>query len=174
MEDIKWKKDETPYIIFTCSKCHHYIYVKSIQKTKKCARCGYVHKVSKIMERSEIIKGISNAVELVKKKQNDLAIKELGSEPEFRTLDDFKINRKVNRQKDIIDSDSNDDIYYGKFKTMLYDLSKTYKSFPYYVIEIMAENKGIPHSEVKLLTRKLQRQGFLIQVYGENSYQIKV
>lgn len=174
MEDITWKKDETPYLIFSCSKCHQYIYAKITQKSKKCVRCGYTHKVSKIIDRGEIIKGISNAVELVKKKQNDLAIKELGSEPEFRTSGDFKIAGKVKYQKNAINFDSEDDDYSEKFKQMLYSLSESHNSFPYYIIEIMAENYGIPQSEVKLLTRRLQRQGFLIRLNGDYSYKIRV
>ncbi|MFX1377905.1 MAG: DUF1922 domain-containing protein [Promethearchaeota archaeon] len=174
MEDIIWKKDETPYLIFSCRKCHNYIYAKSTQKTKKCIRCGYIHKVNNVIERSEIIKGISNAIELVKKKQNELAIKELGSEPVFRTSEDFRVVGREKSQKDAINIDFNDYNYSEKLKQMLYNLSKAYNTFPYYIIEIMAENYNIPKSEVKLLTRKLKKQGVLKRINGDYYYKLKV
>ncbi len=174
MEDIAWKKDETPYIIFPCSKCHQYTYTKSTQKSKKCIRCGYTHKVSKIKEHGETIKGISNAVELVKKKQHKLAIKELGSEPEFRSSGDFKVATNVNYNKKTSLFEMNEGDYSKKFEHMIYNLSETHNTFPYYIIEIMAENYGIPQLEVKLLTRKLQRKGLLIRKNGEYSYKMKV
>jgi tRNA G26 N,N-dimethylase Trm1 len=173
MEDIAWKKDETSYVLFVCSKCHQYIYSKATQKFKKCPRCGYVHKVTNVINNAEIVDGISNAVELLKKRQNDLAIKELGSIPDFRTSEDFKITGKVKAHKNVFDSNNDDDNLYDRFKQMLYKLSETHNSFPYYVIEIMAENSGIPQSEVKLLIRRLQRQGFLLRLNDDYSYTIR-
>ncbi len=174
MEDIAWKKDETPYIIFACNKCQQYTYVKCSQKSKKCVRCGHTQSVSKITDRSIIVNGISSAVEFVKMKQNELAIKELGSEPEFRTSRDFIVPGKVVKLKKFLKSDSVDSDYFDTFKTMLYNLSETHKSFPYYIIEIMAENYGIPLTEVKFLTRKFLKNGNLIRKNGEFVYKIKV
>ena len=171
MEDTKWKKDETPYMVFACTKCRQYSYAKTSQKSKKCVRCGYTHQVSKIIDGVEIVNGISNAVELVKKKQNDFALKKLGSEPDFRTLGDFKIFKKVKDKKKTISTYSIDN-YYEKFKQILCNLSARYNSFPYYMIEIMAENYGIPKSEIKLLIRKLRKQGFLIQLNDDYTYKI--
>ncbi|MFX0004655.1 MAG: DUF1922 domain-containing protein [Candidatus Hodarchaeota archaeon] len=171
MEDTKWKKDKTPYLVFACSKCQQYIYAKPTQKSKKCVRCGYTHQVSKIINGGEIVNGISNAVELVKKKQNALAIKELGSGPDFRTLDDFKIFKKVKGQNDAINIKSIYN-YYEKFKQVLYNLSEKYNSFPYYMIEIEGEDYGIPKSEIKMLTRRLRKQGFLIQLNDDFTYKI--
>jgi tRNA G26 N,N-dimethylase Trm1 len=172
MEDMAWKKDETPYIVFACRKCQQYIYAKSTQKSKKCIRCGYTHQLSKLIICGEIINGISNAVELVKKKQNELAVKELGSEPDFRTLGDFRISRKMVSQKRVINFNSNNN-YYEKFKQILYNLSETHKSFPYYMIEILGENIGISQLEIKLIVRKLRKQGFLIRNNGDYTYSIK-
>ena len=167
-------KDKTSYIVFSCNKCSQYIYVRSSQKFKKCVRCGYIHKLEKRIDHGEIIKGISNAVDLIKKKQNDLAINELGSEPEFRTLDDFTITQKVKLQKNNAKFNNEVSEYFEKFKIMVCDLSKTHNSFPYYAIEIMAENYGIPKSEVKLLTKRLLRKGFLVRLKDNYLYKIKM
>lgn len=174
MEDKTWERDRTPYILFACEKCHQYTYVKSTQNSKKCVRCGYTHKVNKIRYQGEIVNGISRAVELVKQKQNEIAIKELGSEPEFRTSGDFIVTGKIKSQKIIVNNDSGDVDYLDRFKQMLSNISETHNLFPYYIIEIMAENYGIPQTEVKLLTRKLQKQGYLIRKNGEFLYKKKV
>lgn len=54
MEDTAWKKDETPYLVFACRKCRQYTYVKTTQKSKKCARCRRTHTVSDIMGSGEV------------------------------------------------------------------------------------------------------------------------
>ncbi len=95
MEEVGWRKDENPYLIFTCSKCTQYLYVKTTQKSKKCLRCGRQHKVSSIINSGEIVKGMTKAVEMVKTRQNELAVEELGAKPEFRAGDDFTIMKKI-------------------------------------------------------------------------------
>jgi len=172
MEESVWKKDENPYLVFSCSKCHQFTYVRSTQKSKKCARCGRSHVVSKILERAVIVYGVSAAVELVKSKQNEFAIKELGSHPDFRTFNDFTINKPLDKKKKNVDEENIENEYYSKFKEMLFDISKKYKRFPHYIIEIMADNYSIPKSEVKLLTRSFQKQGSLRLVKG-HLYQVK-
>ncbi len=174
MGDKAWERDTTPYILFACEKCHQYTYAKSTQHSKRCVRCGYTHKVNKISQRGEIVYGISKAVELVKQKQDELAVKELGSKPEFRTSGDFIFTGKVKPQKIIVDDYSGDDGYLDRFCQMLSNISETHNSFPYYIIEIMAENYGIPQAEVKLLTRKLQKRGHLIRKNGEFLYKKKI
>ncbi|MFX0021521.1 MAG: hypothetical protein ACFE9S_04295 [Candidatus Hermodarchaeota archaeon] len=174
MEDKVWERDTTPYILFRCERCRQYTYVKTIQKSKKCVRCGYTQKVSKIRNYGKVVKGISKVVELVKQKQNEIAIKELGSEPEFRTSGDFIIAGMPKRQDIIVNGYSDNEDYLERFKQMLSNISESYNSFPYYIIEIMAENYGIPHPEVKLLTRKLQKQGSLIRKDSEFFYKKKV
>ena len=161
MEGKAWERDTTPYILFSCKKCHQYTYVKGTQHFKKCVRCGYTHKVSKVVHHGEIVNGISRAVELVKQKQNELAIKELGSEPEFRTSGDFVIAGKEIKQKKNLKLDSVDHDYSEIFEAMLYKLSESHKTFPFYIIEIMAEIYGIPQTEVKLLVRTFQKTGIL-------------
>ncbi|MFX0001310.1 MAG: hypothetical protein ACFE9Q_11300 [Candidatus Hodarchaeota archaeon] len=163
MEDMAWKRDKTPYLVFPCMKCKQYTYVRTTQKTKKCVRCGHSHIVIKILENGEIVKGISSAVESVKRRQNELALEELGNYPEFRASNDYKIDNLVKSHKKIIEED-NDNENYAKFKKLIIELSELYREFPYYVIEVMAEKYGIPDSEVKLLTRNFLNQGILLQI----------
>ena len=86
MEEIAIKKDETPYLIFACKKCKEYSYVKTTQKTKKCLRCGRTHQVQRILNDGEVVCGMTEAVNSVKRKQNELAI------PEFRSGSDFVVS----------------------------------------------------------------------------------
>ncbi len=178
MEEMTWKRDETPYIIFSCKKCGQYTYVKETQKSKKCLRCGRFHIVSRIKSIGETVKGMTNAVNRVKQKQNELAIKELGNEPEFRTSSDFKITNKISLQKPVFpefqvkDNKGNENSYLDSFKKMLLELSKSYKEFPLYMIEIMADNYNIPKTELKILIKNFQRQGILIRLYNY-SYKIQ-
>ena len=150
MEEEGWKKDQNPYVIFTCLKCKQYMYVKISQKTKKCLRCGRLHKVSSIIDSGEIMTGMTKAVETVKTRQHELAIKEMGITPEFRAIDDFTMK---SRQKKIIDIDAcnDDNDFSSRFNKMLQEISRSYSFFPYYVLEIMAENFDIPISELKIL-----------------------
>jgi hypothetical protein len=173
MEDIAWKKDETPYIVFSCSKCHQYTYVKTTRKTKKCARCGRINNIPNISGMGELVIGISSAVELVKKKQEKLAIKELGTHPEFRTFNDFKVAQSLENLEISHENTDEDLKYQTRFKEMLIKLSMMYKSFPYYIIEIMAENYDIPNSEIKLLTRSFRKQGILIR-QKDSSYCLSI
>ncbi|MHA1292432.1 MAG: hypothetical protein ACTSQJ_07175, partial [Promethearchaeota archaeon] len=62
MEEIRWKRDKTPYLIFNCNKCKQYLYVKTIKKKKKCLRCGFVHKVKNIKYSKNIVYGLTSAV----------------------------------------------------------------------------------------------------------------
>ena len=170
MEGEGWKKDEKSYLVFTCLKCKQYIYVKTTQKTKKCLRCGRQHKVALILNTREIVKGITKAVEMVKTRQHELAIKELGTTPEFRASDDFTVK---SRPKKIfaIDNSSNDNDYSSKFTKMLQEISGSYTVFPFYVLEIMAENFDIPVSELKILVKVFQKKGILLRQDG--SYKIQ-
>ncbi|MFX0136290.1 MAG: hypothetical protein ACFFDN_21800 [Candidatus Hodarchaeota archaeon] len=176
MEEIAWKTDTTPYLVFPCSKCKQYTYTKTTRKIKKCARCGRSHTVSKVMEDGEIVNGISVAVELVKKRQNELAVRELGTSPEFRTINDFKILNSVkdkSSKKEFLTKVEEGEDYYSKFKQMLIELSKMYLKFPFYTIEMMAENYNIPNSEVKILANTFQKQGLLIRL-DDYLYQVDI
>ena len=164
MEETEWKKDETPYLIFRCSKCKRYLYVKTIQKSKKCLQCGHIHKVSSISKSGEIVNGMTNTIKTVKDRQNDLALKEMGNNLEFRGSQDFRVVRKQKDNRLQINEMKTNNELTKKFKGMLIEISKTYKEFPDYIIEVMAENYKIPNSEIKMLIRYCLKEGFLIQL----------
>lgn len=172
MEGEGWKRDQNPYVIFTCSKCKQYLYVKTTQKTKKCLRCGRQHKVSSIINSGEIVKGITKAVEMVKTRQNDLAIKELGNAPEFRAVDDYVVrSRKIEGITETNTTQDKSDLA-SKFKEMIHEISGSYTKFPFYVLEIMAENYAIPLLELRFLVKDSLKEGFLI-LLEDNSYRLK-
>ena len=167
MEENAFKKDETPYLIFACRKCQQFAYVKTTQKTKKCLRCGRTHKVSSLSE-EEFVYGMTTAVDTVKKKQNELAV------PEFRSNSDFvvaanNIGRPKSKVYALRNSDQEFD-YKGKFNEMLMELSKLYGKFPKYMLEIMAENYGIPHSELCVLINEFKKNETLIVVKEADFY----
>lgn len=145
---------------------------KTTQKSKKCTQCGSSHVVSTIMETGEIVYGISNVVELVMQKQDEFAIKKLGTRPDFRTFNDYTITQYCNTKNNAEEKENGKE-YEVRFRKMLHKSSQKYQNFPLYIIEIMAENYGIPKSEIKLLTRDLQRQGVLIRL-KDYSYKIKL
>ena len=91
MDDLIPKKDNTPYVIFKCIRCAQYLYVKASQKTKKCLRCGRNHQVNNIMKDGKMINGNVNALNYLKKKQNELALIEIGANPDLRALNDFSV-----------------------------------------------------------------------------------
>ncbi|HEC40319.1 hypothetical protein LCGC14_1173030 [marine sediment metagenome] len=166
MEEVGFKKDETPYLIFACSKCKQFTYVKTTQKGKKCLRCGRQHKVESILNSGEIVNGMTKAVDGVKQKQGEFAIKENDGILELRSAGDFTISNKavldsVSRKEKTKDADED---YYNQFKTMLSELSMTYKKFPYYLIEIMGEDYNIPETEIKILFQTSIAKGVLNQI----------
>ena len=172
MEEVGFKKDETPYIIFNCSKCKQYMYVKTTQKTKKCLRCGRHHKVATIINSGEIVNGMTNALNTVKQKQAEFGLIKGGDTPEFRVAGDFKSSRKVvfTSASKIKELDVNED-YSANFKRLLSEVSRSYKKFPYYIIEIMAEEYNIPNNKLKILIPDFLRRGFLKRV-RENLFKI--
>ena len=170
MEINRLKKDENPYIIFTCFKCHQYLYVKTSQKTKKCLRCGHNHKVKSLINLGEIQIGLTNAIEAVKKKQNELAIKELKREPDLRTINDFcltKASEPIVKSSKKLKKSENEIEYSEKFRSLLVKLSKMYEKFPSYMISMLFDEYKIPISELKILTNKFRRQGFLIALKND-------
>lgn len=168
MEDFVIKKDETPYLIFACKKCSEYSYVKTVQKTKKCLRCGRTHQVLDILKYVDVVYGMTEAVNSVKKKQNELTT------PEFRSGSDFVVaTNTFARSKSRIKAlrNKNQEIDYEEnFTEMLLQLSKLYKQFPKYMIEIMAEDYGIPAIALKTLIRSAEKIGALIKNDDSNLY----
>ncbi len=158
MEEEGWKKDETPYLVFACSQCHQYMYVKVIKKNKKCLRCGRSHTVSRVKESGEIVLGMTAAVDNVKQKQHGLALKELKRSPNFQTVDGFRVVHKEPEIKPTAKSNNSEN-----FKKILSELHDSYKKFPLYMIEFMAEKNKIPQSDIKSLIREFRRKKILIK-----------
>ena len=171
MEDIAWERDHTPYYVFTCTKCHQYMYVKITQKTKKCLRCGKAHKVENIQDSSELVNGISTVVEVVKARQNELAIQTLGDTPDLRASSDFKVARSCSTSRGTKHIEKSDNGFLEKYKKMLLKISSLYREFPLYVIEVMADSFGIPSSEIKVLTRNFMKEGIIIKL-NTNFYKL--
>ena len=176
MEDIAFKKDESPYLVFTCKKCRQYSYVKTTQKTKKCLRCGRTHQVKDILGFGEVVYGMTAAVETVKQKQTELAIPEFRSEGDFVVATNkFQTRTPIKRSKSkvLLDKDKDNDEsldFKLQFSEVLLELSKLYGKFPKYVLEIMAENYGIPAVALKLLIKSFKNQGVLTVLKNENFY----
>ena len=174
MEETAFKKDETPYFVFVCKKCRQYSYVKTTQKTKKCLRCGHTHQVKDILSLGEIIYGMTEAVNTVKRKQTELAIPEFRSEGDFVVASNKFPTRtpvKKNKRKVLSDKDSDKNIdFKEQFNEILLKLSKLYDKFPKYMLEIMAENYGIPALELKLLIKNFKKQGILTVLKNDNFY----
>ncbi len=57
--------------------------------------------------------------------------------------------------------------YSVPFLEMLRLLQRTYKKFPKFLIEIMAENYGIPRTEVRPLMHKFRKEGVLLMLKNE-------
>jgi len=166
MEKSTFQKDDKSYVIFACSKCSQFSYVKTTQKTKKCLRCGRMHQVKDILHSGVIVRGMTQAVRTVKEKQNELARKKKKGTPTLRAKNDFSINVD-NRERKPSFNEKKDYTY--MFKRVLSELSHTYSSFPKYMIEILAKNYGIPQSELKGLIRQFKRRG-LLQVINNRDY----
>ncbi len=60
--------------------------------------------------------------------------------------------------------------YSGRFLEALHSLQKNYKKFPKFMIEIIAENYGIPSPEVKKLISLFRRNGMLKILKNEGFY----
>lgn len=57
--------------------------------------------------------------------------------------------------------------YFKKFLDVLHFLQLTYRKFPKFMIEIIAENYGIPLKEIKPLIVKFRKEGILLILKDE-------
>ncbi len=162
LEGRAFKKDGKPYLVFACTKCGQYSYVKLIQKGKKCLRCGRTHQVRKLKNSGEIVNGISTAVEMVKKRQNELAIDELGGKPDLLTSQSFKKARESSFSNYKEENEGLDQ--YEEFKRLLIKKTKRFTDFPRYVIELVAEESGLTKSEREKYLRILIKKRILISL----------
>ena len=124
MESKAWKRDETPYYVFACIKCGRYLYVKTTQKNKKCFSCGRVHQVIRIKKNAETVNGITPANNIVKQRQNELAIKELGGNPDLRSCNEFSVagHSEIAITKTSKKGMDEDEIVEENFKRLITDL----------------------------------------------------
>lgn len=60
--------------------------------------------------------------------------------------------------------------YSDRFLEALHSLQKSYKKFPKFMIEIIAENYGIPSLEVKKLFNIFRKNGMLKILKNEGFY----
>lgn len=172
----KWEKDTSPYLVFTCLKCGQYSYVKTTQKTKKCLRCGRTHQVKNITW-GDVVKGMTAAVATVKERQNKLAIKELGEQPDLHTSTDFCIASSIDEKlspstKNMSKNVQEGEDYDKRFTEGLEQLSKMYAQIPDYLVKMMVEDKLIPLNEGELLIKKFVQLGVLIPLKN-NYFKIK-
>lgn len=153
MENLKRKNDSNPYVVFTCAKCHQYLYVKKTQIVKKCLRCRKTHQVKIILDKGEIVYGISNAVNRIKELQNSFGNAQFSTETEFR------VALKKNLKKYNLYTDTD---YEKVFSNLLNTLSSKYREFPLYMIQLMAKDYQIPSLELKILIKKAIKEKSLI------------
>ena len=160
MEGATFKKDTKEYLIFPCSKCGRYLYVKATQKTKKCFSCGRTHRVSSLKS-YETVEGMTAAVQRVKEKQNILAVKELGYSPAFQTKNEFKLAKTPAKTPKL--SDTGDDYQENstKFLKILGNIRESYSRFPFQVLEMLAIEEKLPVSELRILVKEAQQKGTL-------------
>jgi transcription elongation factor Elf1 len=166
LEGNAFKKDEKSYLIFPCTKCGQYSYVKLTQKGKKCLRCGRTHQVKKIKNLGEIVNGMSAAIEMVKKRQNELAIEKLGGDPDLLTTQSFKKVKEPSFTTYKEGKEESDK--YEKFKRVLIKRTKRFSEFPKYVIDILAEEIGISQSEKEKFIKILKDRDHLIYLNNGN------
>ncbi len=174
MEELTFRNDETPYLIFACKKCRQYSYVKIIQKTKKCLRCGRTHQVKDILSLGEIVYGMTAAVDTVKQKQSELGVAEFRSESDFVVATNiFKghATEPKSKKKSLSEKHNDEDKNYKeKFKEMLLELSNLYGKFPMYMLKMIAENYGIPTSKLTEFVKVSKKIGLLTVSKDENNY----
>ena len=120
-----------------------------------------------MIDGEEVI-GMTEAVNAVKRKQNEIAI------PEFRSGGDFVITaRNTTRPKSKaikVKKDNKEIDYTDKFTEMLLELSNLYNHFPKYLLEIKAEDYQIPAIELKTLIRSAKKSGKLVKSEDDDLY----
>ena len=160
-DEVVIVKDEKPYFIFRCRKCEQYMYVKPTQKRKKCLRCGRTHIVNRL-EVVDEVKGMTSAVRRVKELQSTL-----GDGSTLSGASEFSVassNARVKKTKDLMNESELDTQFYELLQT----LAEKYQKFPYYMIELMAQEYTISQNELRILLLSFLKKGILRQV--DHSY----
>ena len=170
-EELGWTKDTTPYLVFPCEKCGQYLFVKqSGQLTKKCVRphCGRSHQVNTI-KNAQVVVGITAAKDTVKKMQHQLALRELGSSPDFHADHEFMVLAEVPPPKEIT-TGAKPELSESElqFANIIKKISQQYTEFPEYALELMTPEATISKAELKALIHRFVQQKVLIPL--KNGY----
>ena len=175
LEEEHFKKDNKPYVIFSCNKCKQYSYVKTTQKTKKCLRCGHQHQVSTLIEIGEIVKGMTNAVNTVKMRQNEIGLKKAGGCIGLKSDVSFNIVAKNKKRIQIPSHKETNELddYSLEFLEVIEHLSNLYKKFPAFMIDLMAEEKQIPFDEIPFLISHFKQKGILLE-FQDKYYMVQI
>jgi len=164
----------TEYIIFTCSKCKQYSYVKTSQKTKKCLRCGRNHLVKNVLTSGFIVNGITKALEVVKQKQNELAIKDYKGELNLRSENDFVLKNELKNKRFSKNKVLN---YEEMFKKLLIEIKKSSiykakKGVPEYYLDMVSKEHNISLETLKSLKNTFLKNNSL--QFSNNSIYINL
>ena len=151
------------YLIFSCTKCSQFSYVKTSQKTKKCLRCGKNHLVKNLVVSGIVVNGITKALEVVKEKQNELGLKNSKDGINFRSENDFIVKAKIKKENY---NKSNNLHYEDLFKKILIEVknSQIYnakKGIPEYYIDMILKDNNIPFEKVRVLKREFLKKNAL-------------
>jgi hypothetical protein len=117
---------------------------------------------------------MSKAVEIVKRRQSELAIQKFQQVPDLRTESDFKLalegkhGIELKERSREIKSQQDDDIDYLKFITSMKKTTQTHKEIPYYMLKIICRREKIPIKKFKIILKKAIREGIIEK--SENSY----
>ncbi|MBD3196035.1 MAG: DUF1922 domain-containing protein [Candidatus Lokiarchaeota archaeon] len=158
-ENLSFKKDSKPYVVFRCVNCEEYQYVKQTQKTKKCLRCGKKYNVKNI-EGLEIVNGITKAVQRVIHLQNNIALSE-GFEPILKNESSYIITPQKSSKRVPNYNNISDNTIEERFRILLRKLSLQYQEFPKYMIELKLEKHDIPKDKLNSLMQHGIKKGFL-------------
>jgi len=135
-----------------------------------------VHQVAKLPGDTEIVYGMSKAIDAVKQRQNALAILETGHTPDLRGNSDFHVAsysiEHLEPHKKPLNSDGIDIDYAEAFKALLKDLFLKFNRFPGYMILMMTPDYHIPEPEVPILLSTFTQKGYLIALQN-NYYTLK-
>ena len=157
VDEIRFVKDESEYLVFACNECHQYSYVKITQKTKKCLRCGRSYQVKTLLTSGSIVKGMSTAVRTVKELQNRLGTPSFHADQEFVITSKSPPTSTTRSQNPDLSSDET------KFLSLLANLSCIYKQFPLYIIKLMAPDYDIPKERITTLIAQNIKSKILVK-----------
>jgi hypothetical protein len=124
------------------------------------------HRVANLPGPTEVIYGLTNAIDAVKDRQHTLAIQETGHAPALKNDIEFRVETCSAKPsyvaKTFLGVDNSEDEYVEEFKILIQDLFTKFKRFPRYMIHIVSTEYHIPDSEIPLLLSRFTHNGTLI------------